>query len=331
MEQDEEYNSEDSYSLQMLQEVIKYIEKHLLEEIYLKDIATQFYINSSSLNLLFKLATGMTIMEYVRNRRLTLAGQELMNSKNSILDIALKYRYETPEAFTKAFSRIYGFPPSMIRRTYPKLKQFLPMKLTIRVSGGWTAPENVVKLTKAVDCEQDSNHNSGYNEAIPNKGGFEMKQSEDSYSIQTKDMRQKEDWNILLKLAGKLKEADITFKVDGKTMIFAHGLEFPIDKIHLTFLRKEERKVMDFFGEKEKAKETFPGFRYFDTSFEGKKIRCMFYGKEEDPDTEESLYMNADEVFVDGNLLHVQSLEFYYENANPDEVYYKMVEEYLHK
>lgn len=98
-------------SIEQIQQVIDYLEAHLLEELTLKEIAEQFYINSTTLNMMFRLTTGFTIMEYVKNRRLTLAGQELLTTRNTILTIALTYQYETPEAFTKAFVRMYGFPP----------------------------------------------------------------------------------------------------------------------------------------------------------------------------------------------------------------------------
>ena len=131
------------FSLSMIQEVIDYIEENLLENLTLKEVAEHFYFSSSLLNQVFKLVNQLTIMEYIRNRKLTLAGQELMTTRISILDVALKYGYETPEAFTKAFARLYGFPPSFVRRTYPKLKQFRPIVIQIELHGGWEKEAHV--------------------------------------------------------------------------------------------------------------------------------------------------------------------------------------------
>jgi hypothetical protein len=78
----------------------------------------------------------------------------------------------------------------------------------------------------------------------------------------------------------------ISYKVDGKTSIFAHGLEFKLDKIGLTFKWKEEQKIRDFFHHKGNAVNSFGGFKYFDTAFEGMKVRCMFYGDYPGDDTE---------------------------------------------
>lgn len=149
------------------------------------------------------------------------------------------------------------------------------------------------------------------------------------YHINVKDMQQKEDWRILLALAKQLNQSKIKFKVDGKTMIFAHGLEFKLEKICLTFKWNEEQRVQDFFGYSEKARVSFKGFKYFDVMFEGMKVRCMFYGDCIEDDSDEFLYRNTEPVNVDGEIICVQTLEFYYQNAGPIDEYYKMVEQWL--
>ena len=59
------------------------------------------------------------------------------------------------------------------------------------------------------------------------------------------------------------------------------------------------------------------------------KVRCLLYGEFPGSDTDEVLYQNTDLVEVDGVVIYVQSLEFYYENGEPDDIYYKMVEIYI--
>ena len=65
------------------------------------------------------------------------------------------------------------------------------------------------------------------------------------------------------------------------------------------------------------------------TVFEDMKVRCMFYGDCPGDDTDELLFRNAEPVDVDGQIIPVQTLEFYYENAEPDNEYYQVVENWL--
>jgi AraC-like DNA-binding protein len=326
--------SEDNYggSIDIVQNILNYIEENILEELTPHIIAEHSFLSISAMNSLFKIVCNMTVMEYVRNRRLTLAGQELMLTNIRIIDLAYKYGYDTPEAFAKAFTRFAGFPPSFIRRTYPTIKVFNPLHITFELQGGWDnieAEESFLYPTKQNRPEQEQNSFICYDKHTKLKGGNSMDKKKYDYRISLKDMKQKEDWEVLLKLAEKLDENSISFKVDGKTMIFAHGLEFKLEKICLTFKWNEEQKILDFFGSKGKAEESHSGFKYFDTMFEGMKVRCMFYGGCQDDDTDELLFRNAEPVNVDGHIIYVQTLEFYIENSEPDNVYYKLVDDWL--
>lgn len=329
----DENKSFSTVSFDTVQLIINYIEESILESLTLKHIAKKFYLSVSTLNNLFKIVCGMTIMEYVRNRRLSLAGQELLISNIHIIDIAFKYGYETPEAFSKAFTRFHGFPPSFVRRTYPKIKFFHPLFIKIERLGGWEKdyPDYELVRTKQNSSEQEINSFYCYDETTKNKGGITMEKKSKEYRLCVSDMNHKEDWRILLLLSQKLNQKDIHFKVDGKTSIFAHGLEFKLDKIGLTFKWKEEQRIKDFFHHKGNASNRFAGFKYFDTTFEGMKVRCMFYGDCPGDDKDEFLYNNTDPIEINGQILRVQTLEFYYENAEPDNEYYKMVEAWLKK
>ena len=318
----------DVFSLSAIQKVIDYIEDNLTENITLTDIAAHFYVSVSFLSLIFKTVCGMTIMEYIRNRRLTLAGEELSTSNIRIIDLAYKYGYETPEAFTKAFTRFYGFPPSFVRRSFPITKAFKPLQITVSFHGGW---DETITLTKAEGSEQDRSILFCYDDATNNKGGKTMVNRETKYQIDVSAMQYQNEWNILYSLAQDLLHSHIPFKVDGKTMIFAHGLEIPIDKICLTFKGNDEEVVRYFFHCDTVAKNTKSGFKYFDVMFRGMKIRCMFYGDCPGADTDEFLYRNTDLVKINDISIAVQSLQFYYENAETDTEYYKMVEDWLKK
>lgn len=325
-------NNELGQGIKILQEIIDYTEKNLLDVLTLDCVSRHFYISSTLINQLFKSVCDMTVMEYVRYRRLSLAGNEIMTSNIHILDAALKYGYETPEAFSKAFTRFHGFPPSLVRRIYPQIKVFDPIQIKIELHGGWRerlVEDELPSLTKLNASEQEKTLDYIYNNSTKLSGGNFMEQQYCNYHININDMKQKEDWRILLQLVKKLNEGGITYKVDGKTMIFAHGLEFKLDKICFTFKWNEEQKVLDFFGEDGEFSETYPGFKYYDTKHSGMKVRCILYGEFPGSDTDEVLYQNTDFVEIDGVMTHVQSLEFYYENGVPEDKYYKMVEEHL--
>lgn len=319
-------------TINMVQSIIDYIEDNILEVLTPNNIAEHFYMSVSALNNVFKIVCCMTIMEYIRNRRLSLAGGELMISNIHIIDLALKIGYETPEAFTKAFTRFHGFPPSFVRRTYLVTKVFNPLQIRLEMHGGWKNilnDDGLSTLTKQNSTEQDQNLFYCYDDTTKFKGGIPMENVRKEYRISVKNMQEKEDWRVLLLLGNKLDQDQIKFKVDGKTMIFAHGIEFKLEKICLSFKWNEEQRVKDFFEYDGKAKSSFKGFKYFDVMFEGMKVRCMFYGDCSGDDTDEFLFRNTEPVDVDGQILNVQTLEFYYENSEPNNEYYKMVEQWI--
>lgn len=134
-----------AFSFSHVQGIIDFIEENLLEVLSPAGFASHFSVSVSALTSLFKNCCGMTVMEYIRNRRLTLAAEELTSSNIPIIDLAYKYGYETPEVFTKAFSGFYGFPPGFIRRGFPVSKVFLPIQVKVTIQGGWDA----IKLTKS--------------------------------------------------------------------------------------------------------------------------------------------------------------------------------------
>ena len=315
------------FSLSMLHRVIDHIEENLFDELTPTSIAAHFFTSESTLSSLFKVVCEMTIMEYIRNRRLTMAAEELTTSNTPIIELAYKYGYETPEAFTKAFSRFHGFPPSFIRRGFPVSKSFAPMEIAVTIQGGW----NTVNLTKSNDTGQEQTRDTAYNTPINNIGGNLMEPTKSTYQIHIGTMQYKHEWSILHALADSLLQNQLPFKVDGKTMIFAHGLEFPLDKICLTFKWKDEEIVKSFFRYPDAAKQTTDEFKYFDITYQGMNIRCMFYGNCPGDDTDEFLYKNTDMVQIDHLVVPVQSLEFYYNNAEKDTEYYKMVEKRLGK
>ncbi len=110
-----------------ISKVLEYIEKNLTNEITIDDISKHAYISSIYLQKGFSILCGISIGEYIKNRRLTVASYELINTDNKIIDIALKYGYDSPDSFTKAFTRFHGTTPSKVRRS-SKIREFAPLK-----------------------------------------------------------------------------------------------------------------------------------------------------------------------------------------------------------
>lgn len=122
----------------ILQQAIHYMEAHLLEELSFETVARQVHISGYEFHRAFRYLSGMTVNAYVRSRRLSLAGQELLETDARVTDIAMKYGYDTPESFTKAFTRFHGVAPKYARRYGTRLKLFQPLVVKITMEGGKT-------------------------------------------------------------------------------------------------------------------------------------------------------------------------------------------------
>lgn len=119
-----------------IHQAMTYIEQHLTEDINYENVAKQVHISGYEFHRAFRFLTGMTANTYIRSRRLSLAGRDILETDTKITDIALKYGYDTPESFTKAFTRFHGIAPSFARESMAKLTLFNPISLKISVEGG---------------------------------------------------------------------------------------------------------------------------------------------------------------------------------------------------
>ncbi len=128
-----------------LQKAINYMEEHLLEDINYEDVAAQVYISSYEFHRAFSFLTGMTANAYIRNRRLSLAGREIVETDARITDIAMKYGYDTPESFTKAFTRFHGIAPRFAREGTAGLTLFNPLVVKLTVEGGKSMDYRIVQ------------------------------------------------------------------------------------------------------------------------------------------------------------------------------------------
>ena len=121
--------------LTCIRTAIDYMENHLKDDISAQDVADQVYLSPYFLQRGFSLMTGYGIGEYIRNRRLYQAGLDLRETEDKVIDVALRYGYETPESFTKAFSRFHGVTPSQVR-SGAAMNTFLPLTINLSIQGG---------------------------------------------------------------------------------------------------------------------------------------------------------------------------------------------------
>lgn len=119
-----------------MQRAIDYMEANLDSDLDFAEIAKQAYSSSFHFQRIFSLLTGMTLGEYIRSRRLTMAGAELSMSESKVLDIALKYGYDSPESFAKAFTRFHGISPSAAKEPGARLKSFSRLSIKVILEGG---------------------------------------------------------------------------------------------------------------------------------------------------------------------------------------------------
>jgi AraC family transcriptional regulator len=121
--------------LNRMTQALEYLEAHLAAEISVEAAARVACASPFHFQRMFLILTGFTVGEYVRNRRLTLAAQELVATRAKVIDIALKYGYETPESFTRAFRKLHGITPSAARGPGVKLKGYPRISFQITLKG----------------------------------------------------------------------------------------------------------------------------------------------------------------------------------------------------
>lgn len=128
-----------------IQNAINYMEEHLLEDIDYEEVAKQSFSSIYHFQRVFSILCGYTIGEYVRNRRLSLAGMELQMEKRKVIDVALKYGYDSPDSFAKAFLKFHGITPSNARIEGAILKSFSRLSFKISLEGGKTMNYKMVE------------------------------------------------------------------------------------------------------------------------------------------------------------------------------------------
>ncbi|TKH23836.1 AraC family transcriptional regulator [Bacillus wiedmannii] len=123
-------------SLKNMNAAMQYIENNLTDEIDFKEVAKIAFCSEYHFKRMFSFLAGIPLSEYIRCRRLTLAAFELKDSNAKVIDVAIKYGYNSPDSFTRAFQNLHGITPSEARSTIHSLKAYSPMTFQLSIQGG---------------------------------------------------------------------------------------------------------------------------------------------------------------------------------------------------
>lgn len=119
---------------EVLSLTLDYIEENLTEEINPEDCADRCGYSLSSLQKTFRCVFNIGIGDYISRRRLSHAAKELIETEQTVLDIALKYGYNSHEVFTRAFMRLWGVSPSKFRKSRRFSEIFPRLDEAVRVT-----------------------------------------------------------------------------------------------------------------------------------------------------------------------------------------------------
>ncbi len=121
--------------VESLNRALSHIEENLLLETDSAEAARHVGLSRFYFERTFSALTGISVSEYIRARWLSLAAQELLAGESKVIDLALKYGYDTPESFSKAFSRFHGVTPTSARRMRSLLRCQNPLTIMIKMEG----------------------------------------------------------------------------------------------------------------------------------------------------------------------------------------------------
>ena len=123
-------------SLSSMNNALTYIESHLTEVIDFKVLSKIALCSEYHFKRMFSFLSGISLSEYIRRRRLTLAALELKDSNLRIIDIAMKYEYGSADSFSRAFYSVHGILPSEARNESAQIKAFPRMTFQLSIQGG---------------------------------------------------------------------------------------------------------------------------------------------------------------------------------------------------
>ncbi|MCR1848873.1 AraC family transcriptional regulator [Paeniclostridium sordellii] len=130
--------------LEKLNEALQYIEGNLDGEIKYEKVANIACCTTYHFQRMFSYIAGTPLSEYIRNRRLTKAALDLQNGEK-VIDVAIRYGYESPTAFNRAFQKIHNVSPSVAQKEGTFLKAYPPISFKITMKGVEEMEYRIVK------------------------------------------------------------------------------------------------------------------------------------------------------------------------------------------
>ena len=150
----------------IIEDALKFIEENITEDLTVGRIAQEVNTSAFYFQKGFSMLCGYTVGEYIRMRRLSLAGEELVSSDIKVIDLAVKYGYDSADSFTKAFSRFHGSTPTDVRLGGASIKAFAPLHIKLTLDGGKTLEYKIVKKPafKVMGVSKIVGYGNGYSD-----------------------------------------------------------------------------------------------------------------------------------------------------------------------
>lgn len=121
--------------LEKMNGALNYVEDNLTGEIHLEEAAKRACCSSFNFQRMFSFMADVSLADYIRRRRLSLAAMELLTTEEKVIDVAMKYGYESPVSFARAFCAIHGVNPSEVRTPGVKIKAYPRISFEITIKG----------------------------------------------------------------------------------------------------------------------------------------------------------------------------------------------------
>lgn len=121
--------------IERLNSAVNYIEENIKETIDLEEVSKIACCSTYHFQRMFAYIADIPLSEYIRRRRMSLAAVELQSGNEKVIDISLKYGYDSPTAFNRAFKSVHGIAPSQAKEEGTILKAFPPISFKITIKG----------------------------------------------------------------------------------------------------------------------------------------------------------------------------------------------------
>lgn len=229
-----------------IQRALDYTEQHLTEQIDYEEVAKQALSSSFHFQRMFSMLCGYSLGDYIRMRRLTLAAGQLTGSDDRVIDIALRYGYDTPESFSRAFTRFHGITPTEARRG-GRVKSFSRLSVKLILSGGKTMDYRIEKKgTLRIICKRKQVNKPQGDTATADISAFWRECSEDGTIAQICRCARFDDLQGILGIcfSGEMVDSSFPYAIGAEY----NGLTFENDALEIVEIPANTYAVFDCRG-----------------------------------------------------------------------------------